>query len=118
MIPFGDKTVTVLHRTGSSYMPYILHGCSWRAAKIRSVNGAAVERSPETTCRIPAGQTIPDVGDVMILGAYNIKADGEIALVRLLNELLNSGVQAMRVMIVRDNSKGVPMPHYAVTGGI
>ena len=118
MIPFGDNTVTLLHRADGGYTPYILRGCSWRFSKIRSVNGTAVARSPEISCRIPAGQTMPDVGDVLILGAYDLDAvDGEITLVRLLNALMESGAQAMRATQIRDNS-GAPMPHYAVTGGI
>ena len=116
MIPFGRETVTVLHRSGGAYAPYILRGCSWCSAKARSVNGTAVDKSEDTTCRIPAGQTMPDVGDVLILGAYNVKADGEIALVRLLDSLRGDGVHAIRVTQVRDNSRCAPMPHYAVTG--
>ena len=116
MIPFGCETVTVLHRFGGGYAPYILRGCSWRSAKARSVIGTAVGKSDDTTCRIPAGQTMPDVGDVLILGAYNVKADSEIALVRLLDSLRGDGVHAIRVTQVRDNSRCAPMPHYAATG--
>lgn len=116
MIPFGREAVTVLHRSGGAYAPYILHGCSWHSAKARSVNGTAVDKSEDTICRIPAGQTMPDVGDVLILGAYNLRADSEIALVRLLDSLRGDGVRAIRVTQVRDNSRCAPMPHYAVTG--
>lgn len=116
MIPFGRETVTLLHRSGGSYAPYVLAGCSWRSTKTRSVNGTAVDKSEDTTCRIPAGQTMPDVGDVLILGAYNLRADSEIALVRLLDSLRGDGVHAIRVTQVQDNSRCAPMPHYAVTG--
>ena len=116
MIPFGRETVTVLHRFGGGYVPYILRGCSWRSAKTRSANGTAVDKSEGTTCRIPAGQTMPDVGDVLILGAYNLRAESEIALVRLLDGMRRDGVRAIRVTQVRDNSRGAPLPHYAVTG--
>ena len=116
MIPFGRETVTVLHRSGGGYTPYVLAGCSWRSSKTRSAIGTAVDRSEDTTCRIPAGQTMPDVGDVLILGAYNLRADSEIALVRLLDSLRGNGVRAIRVTQVRDNSRCAPMPHYAVTG--
>ena len=116
MIPFGRETVTVLHRFGGGYVPYILRGCSWRSAKARSVNGTAVDKSEDTTCRIPSGQTMPDVGDVLILGAYNLRAESEIALVRLLDGMRRDGVRAIRVTQVRDNSRCAPMPHYAVTG--
>ena len=116
MIPFGRETVTVLHRFGGGYAPYILRGCSWRSAKARSVYGTTVDKSDDTVCRIPAGQTMPDVGDVLILGAYNLRAESEIALVRLLDSLRGDGVHAIRVTHVRDNSQCAPMPHYAVTG--
>lgn len=116
MIPFGCETVTVLHRSGGAYAPYILRGCSWRSAKVRSVNGTAVDKSEDTTCRIPAGQTMPDVGDVLILGAYSLHAESEIELVRLLDRLRGDGVHAIRVTQVRDNSRCAPIPHYAVTG--
>ena len=116
MIPFGCETVTVLHRFGGGYAPYILRGCSWRNTKARSVIGTAVGKSDDTTCRIPAGQTMPEVGDVLILGAYNLRAESEIALVRLLDGLRGDGVRAIRVTQVRDNSRGAPLPHYAVTG--
>lgn len=116
MIPFGRETVTVLHRFGGGYVPYILRGCSWRNTKARSANGTAVDKSEGTTCRIPAGQTMPDVGDVLILGAHNLRAESEIALVRLLDGMRRDGVRAIRVTQVRDNSRGAPLPHYAVTG--
>ena len=116
MIPFGRETVTVLHRFGGGYVPYILRGCSWRSAKTRSANGTAVDKSEDTTCRIPAGQTMPDVGDVLILGEVDAAADSEIELVRLLDSMRRDGVRAIRVTHVRDNSRCAPMPHYAVTG--
>lgn len=116
MIPFGRETVTVLHRWNGGYFPYTLRGCSWRSAKTRSANGTAVDKSEDTTCRIPAGQTMPDVGDVLILGEVEAAAGSEIELVRLLDSLRGDGVRAIRVTQVRDNSRGAPLPHYAVTG--
>lgn len=116
MIPFGRETVTLLHRSDGGYAPYVLVGCSWRSTKTRSVYGTTVEKSDDTVCRIPAGQTMPEVGDMLILGTYNLRADSEIALVRLLDSLHRDGVRAIRVTQVRDNSRGAPMPHYAATG--
>lgn len=116
MIPFGSETVTVLHRSDGGYAPYVLAGCSWRSTKTRSVYGTTVDKSDDTVCRIPAGQTMPEVGDMLILGTYNLRADSEIALVRLLDSLHRDGVRTIRVTQVRDNSRGAPMPHYAATG--
>ena len=116
MIPFGRETVTVLHRFGGGYPPYVLAGCRWRSTRTRRAYGTTADKSDDTVCRIPAGQTVPDVGDVLILGAYNLRAESEIALVRLLDSLRGNGVRAIRVTQVRDNSRCAPMPHYAVTG--
>ena len=116
MIPFGRETVTVLHRSGGGYTPYVLAGCSWRSTRSRSVNGTAVDKSEDTTCRIPAGQTMPEVGDVLILGEVDAAAGSEIELVRLLDGMRSDGVHAIRVTQVRENSRCAPIPHYAVTG--
>ena len=116
MIPFGYETVTILHRSHAGYVRDVLTNCSWRSAKTRSANGTAVDKSEDTTCRIPAGQTMPDVGDVLILGEVDAAADSEIELVRLLDSMRRDGVRAIRVTHVRDNSRCAPMPHYAVTG--
>ena len=117
MIPYGCETVTLCHRSGAGYARHVLHGCSWRQARVRSVNGLAVSYSDETTCRIPAGQQMPDAGDVLILGDVNVQASSEIELVRQLEALRDGGAAAFRVRTVRDNSRGAPMPHYAATGG-
>lgn len=116
MIPFGLESVTILHRSESGYARSVLTGCSWRSAKLRSMIGMAAEKSEETVCRIPADQIIPDVGDVLILGDVDAAAGSEIELVRLMDELRRDGVRAIRVTQVRDNSRGVPLPHFAVTG--
>ena len=116
MIPFGNETVTILHRSGAGYARHVLTGCSWRSSKVRSMTGTAAEKSEDTVCRIPAGQTMPDVGDVLILGDVDAAAGSEIELVRLLDSLRRDGVRAIRVTQVRDNSRGAPLPHYAATG--
>ena len=96
MIPFGRETVTVLHRSNAGYVRDVLTNCSWRSAKTRSANGTAVDKSEDTTCRIPAGQTMPDVGDVLILGEVDAAADSEIELVRLLDGMRRDGVLGER----------------------
>lgn len=116
MIPFGRESVTILHRSEAGYARSVLTGCSWRSAKLRSMIGMAAEKSEGTLCRIPADQLMPDVGDVLILGDVDAAADSEIELVRLLDSLRRDGVRTIRVTQVRDNSRGAPLPHYAVTG--
>ena len=116
MIPFGNETVTILHRSGAGYARHVLHGCSWRSAKVRSMTGMAAEKSEDTVCRIPADQIVPEVGDVLILGDVDAAAASEVELVRMLDGLRRDGLRAIRVTQVRDNSRGAPLPHYAVTG--
>lgn len=116
MIPFGDKTVTLLHRTESGYARHVLAGCSWRMANVRALDGTTMRRTLETTCRIPAGQVMPAPGDLLVLGAANLQAGNEIELVRLLESLRGGGRAAFRVLRVKDNAQGAPLPHYAAIG--
>lgn len=117
MIPFGNETVTLFHRSEGGYARYVLSDCSWRTASSRSAYGNTVQRSDEISCRIPAGGVLPQPGDVLILGDYSSDAQTEIEMTRLLDALWRRGAQAIRVNSVRDNSRNAPLPHYAVTGG-
>lgn len=116
MIPFGDKTVTLLHRQGDGYRRYVLTGCSWRMASASLMDGNTKRKTIETTCRIPEGQIKPAVGDVLALGDVNAEAKDEIELVRLLEALRVGGKAAFRVRRVKDNAQGAPIPHYAAIG--
>lgn len=116
MIPFGNQTVTLLHREGNAYKRYILNGCSWRQANVRMLNGTAIASTMETTCRIPASQKKPDPEDLLVLGTVKADAKNEIELVRLMGRLRGEGKAAFRATRVKDNSLGTPMPHYAAIG--
>lgn len=116
MIPFGNQAVTLLHKTEKGYEHHILTGCSWRNSTARTLSGTAVITTVETTCRIPAGQMMPAPGDLIALGIMDISAGGEIELVRILQQLQRENKPAFRVQRVKDNSIGIPMPHYAATG--
>ena len=116
MIPFGNHTVTLLHEEGNSYKRYILTGCSWRQTKVRSMDSNVLGIALETICRIPHNQKKPETGDLLILGETKIAAENEIGLVRQLDALREHGKSAFRVLTVKDNSQGCPLPHYAASG--
>lgn len=116
MIPFGDKTVTLLHKGSEGYERHALTGCSWKSTDVRSLSGSSIVVTTETSCRVPAGQQIPDAGDLIVLGDVSVSAAGEIELVRLMQQLRDSGIEVFRVLRVKNNALGVPMPHYAVSG--
>lgn len=116
MIPFGNQTVTLLHKSATGYTRHILAGCSWRQAKIRSVSTDVQDTALETKCRIPHTQKKPEPGDLMILGTAVTNANSEIELVRLMDSLREQGKSVFMVQQVKDNSIGAPLPHYAVSG--
>lgn len=116
MIPFGNSTVTLLHKSANGYRRYTLTGCSWRMTESRSMIDKTRETSMQTTCRIPADQQAPLPGDLLILGKTNASADSEIDLVRLLDALRLAGKPAFRIQSVKDNRLNAPMPHWAAMG--
>ena len=81
-IPFAGETVTLVRRieektggkTSVSYETVILTGCSWRRTThiVRSDNALISEEA--IICRVPADQTKPAQGDLMILGAVALTA--------------------------------------------
>lgn len=124
MLPFGHETVTLYARnraTGAdgrsrdSWVRHVLTGCSWRHTASQSMQENAVRGMTQCTCRIPAGQQCPNVGDVLILGTVY----DEPASAKELNELLEAHREhgAFRVSAVANNAmQGSPMPHYAARG--
>lgn len=116
MIPFGTNTVTLLHREGDVYKRYTLRNCTWRQVAVRRIDSGVMETTLETICRIPAGQKKPDTGDLLALGEAKIAAKNEIELVRLMQRMQEQGKSAMRILRVKDNSGGFPLPHYAASG--
>lgn len=116
MIPFGNHTVTLLHREGNTYVRYTLTGCSWRMADVRTLVDNALLHNVETTCRIPHTQQAPSVGDLLILGDSDVSAGSDIEVSRLRDALCLAGKPAFRVQRVKNNANGAPMPHYAAIG--
>ena len=124
MIPFGNETVTLVRRTESvvngktqvSYSTALLTGCSWRRTTriVRNDNALVTEES--IVCRVPADQTKPSQGDLMILGTATVTvANG--AQYQQLIELYRGADGAFVVASVADNARpGTPMPHYAARG--
>ena len=65
------------------------------------------------TCRIPAGQTAPKPGDLLILGAVAVTVNSG-ADYQALIERYRGAEGAFVVASVADNARaGMPLPHYA-----
>lgn len=116
MIPFGNKTVTLLHKGEDGYTRHVLTGCSWRISAVRTVSDNMVVQTLETTCRIPTGQQKPSAGDVLFLGKRDAEASSEIDIKRLIEAARDEGISAFRVTTVRDNSFDNVLAHYAAIG--
>lgn len=123
MIPFGNETVTLIKRietvtegkTHVSYKRYVLQGCSWKKSVSRTVFDSEANRNAEITCRIPAGQNAPAVGDCLFLGnlRLDIATSNDLAAALKANEARG----AFRANFVSDNSRpGVPLPHFVAKG--
>lgn len=116
MIPFGNRAVTLLHKTADGYQVVALTGCSWQDTSAQTMGDKSVTRTAETTCRIPAGQQKPAPGDLLVLGEAELAARNEVELIRLRESLLKSGKAAFRAQRVSDNSRMGLLPHYAASG--
>lgn len=115
MIPFAKDTVTLFHREDGIWTRHVLAGCSYRKTARRTITDSVVTASNETTCRIPAPNTMPYPGDVIALGNVPDHPENEVAVVRLLEKQRATG--AFRVQSVSDNARpGMPVPHYAARG--
>lgn len=116
MIPFGNQTVTLYHKSGNGYTRYILTNCSWRSSNERSLMDGATVITERTTCRILPQYTRPIPGDLLVLGIVENDVASDIELVRLMEQLRSKGYRAFRVESCADNTGGVPLPHYAAIG--
>lgn len=121
MIPFGNESVTLYHRTRSevngrskeTWKRYVLPGCSViRSAKASPMENN-VQHSEEVVCRIPAKYQAPDVGDVIVPGIVSASVSSS----RDASALIDTYAGAFRVSAVKYNNRpGFPMPHYAAKG--
>lgn len=114
VIPFANDTVTLVHRNASGWKSEVIHGCSFRRIRRRSVTGQTAVIENESVCRIPPGGIVPAAGDLILPGVHTASADSEIELVRLLEAHRADG--AFRISSVSDNTRGAPIPHYAARG--
>ena len=122
MIPFGNESVTLIRRTETkvngkttvSYTTEHLQGCSWKRARRWQREGESIVPYEGITCRIPAGQTAPQAGDLLILGNVSETVTGY-AQYQALIEKYAGGDGAFVVASVADNARtGMPLPHFAV----
>ena len=130
-IPFGNEVVTLVQRaenvvdgkTRVTYSKATLTGCSWRRkrrlyksdnSRVNSDN--AFLGGEEITCRVPSGQAVPRVGDLMILGDVAVTVTSGADYQGLI-ERFSEADGAFVVTSVADNARpGMPMPHYAARG--
>lgn len=116
MIPFGTHTVTLLYKTDDGYSKALLSGCSWKDKTEHTLSEGALIRAQTTVCRIPASETKPSPGDLLILGDVEAQADSAAEAVRLREALEKAGTPVFRVQTVKDNSRTGILPHYAAEG--
>lgn len=123
MLPFGGENLTLVQRVEAEadgrtqviYVKHALSGCSWRRRSVWKQNGTCMERSEEITCRIPAGQAVPHVGDWLLRGDVPEDIEGSADLSAALEGHRDAG--AFRIASVADNAgDGVPLAHYAARG--
>lgn len=124
MIPFGNETVTLIQRaeekdaggrTRVRYSAVTLRGCSWRrTAQIVRSEGVLLPEE-RLVCRIPADQTKPRPGDLLILGAADATVESG-ADYRALVERYRGSDGAIFVSAVKDNARpGMPLAHWAAS---
>ena len=125
MIPFGNETVTLVRRseevrngkTAVGYAAIRLTGCSWRRTQGVRRSDNAVLDVETVICRVPADQTRPHTGDLMILGDVTVEITGGADYQRVIEQYRRDD-GAFFVSSVRDNARpGMPLPHYAAKGG-
>lgn len=123
-IPFGNETVTLVQRTESvvsgrtsvTYSAAKLTGCSWRRTTRITRTDNAMLAEEVMTCRVPAGQTKPKTGDLMILGDVTVTVKSGADYQQFIESYRDSD-GAFVVSSVSDNARpGMPMPHYAARG--
>ena len=121
MIPFGKETVTLVHRierivqgrTQVSYRSETLTGCSWQWSNQWIRVGEVLTPVGSLVCRIPADQTKPLPGDLLIHAQVTVTITSG-ADYNALVEHYRDSVGAMVVGSVADNAQaGCPLPHWA-----
>ena len=123
-IPFGNETVTLVQRlenivngrTQVTYETATLTGCSWRRTTRITRTDNAMLTEEVMICRVPAGQTKPKTGDLMILGDVTATVQSGADYQQLIESYRGSD-GAFVVSSVSDNARpDMPMPHYAARG--
>ena len=121
MLPFGSESVTLIKRTETktngkttvSYTTHHLQGCTWRRVRRWQREAEVLVPYEGITCRVPAGQTAPHAGDLMILGNVDETVTGYAQYQALIEKYADGG--AFVVASVSDNTRpGTPLPHFKV----
>ena len=120
-LPFAGETVTLVRRIESivasktyvTYSTVILTGCSWRRARRWQRDGEFLVPVESVVCRIPAGQTKPNPGDLLILGEVAVTVSSGMDYQRVIERYAGQD-GAFMVASVADNARpGMPLPHWA-----
>lgn len=125
MIPFGNETVTLVQRmegmdvngrTAVTYSTVLLTGCSWRRRERIARISETIMFEEEIVCRIPADQTRPKPGDLLILGDVAVSITTGAQYQQLIERYRDSD-GAFVVASVKDNARpGMPLSHYLARG--
>lgn len=111
MIPFGNNAVTLYHREAGAIERHLLHRCSWRAKRTRTmVDGAAADENV-ITCRYADGPRAA-VGDLLVLGACDANPDSAIEFAEIIDRRPG---EAFVCDSFADYTTGV-LPHYCARG--
>lgn len=126
MIPFGNEKVTLVKRTEATgqdgkthavYTNITLTGCSWR--RTTQMSGTNEQsKSERITCKVPADQTAPRAGDLMVRGDFTGTVTRDSDYRDIIRERSAEG-GAFEVTAVSDNfGSEIPLPHTKATGWI
>lgn len=121
MIPFGNETVTLVQRiegtvNGKKHITYRtakLNGCSWTRTNSIIREGEVLRPAEGIACRIPADQTKPHTGDLLILGDVAVTVTGGADYQQLIEQYRDTDGAFVAASVYDGARLGMPLPHYA-----
>lgn len=103
-------------RTQTRYERHLLIGCSWQRVHRYTRDGEVLVPGEGITCRIPAKQTRPGPGDLLILGDVVVTVNSGADFQSLIEQYREAGGAFVVTSVSDNNRPGVPMPHFAARG--
>lgn len=119
-IPFGNETVTLIHKTSTEdmysrthieYVKILLTECSWIRTQKQHKDDAVHVPSEVIICRIPPDQKAPHVGDMLILGNYTGSIANGQDFQRVIEGMKGNGGAFLVASVSDLNRPGFPLPH-------